>query len=536
MKKFTLIVFAVLTANLIISQTPSIAWSKGAGGTLPDECRSVVADGFGNIYITGTFRSASITFGSTVFTSPGTTTHFYIAKYDGAGNCVWAKDAVGNSNEGYRLKADATGNVYLTGVFSGAMTLGSFTVVSQGGLDIFIAKLDASGNILWLKTAGGTTSEFPDALSLDNSGNIYVAGKYTSSLFTFGTFTVSNSNLFDIFVAKLDASGNALWLDHSSTLQNEGATALGCDASGNVYVGGFFADANLVFGTHTLTNVNPGYEDLFLVKYDGSGNVLWANSAGSQMYESVESLVVTSSGVHIIGYFGGSSIVFGTNTLTSAGSSDVFIVKYDAAGNVIWTKREGGSGAETAGSIAADMSGNLYAGIGFGSSSIVIGSNTYTNSGGRDMALVKYDAGGNVFWCKAMSGTGDDDIHSVSASGTDVLIAGDYDGPSLNFDAVSLTNAGGTDIFVAKIASTTGIMEIARNERALFFPNPSTGIVNFQTQQTPDGFEVYNALNELILKKDGRSQFIDLTAKANGVYFIRIVTGEQISVFKIIKQ
>jgi hypothetical protein len=533
--KHLYLIFVLSVATAFYGQTPSFVWAKTAGGTLPEIQKGMAVDLSGNVYITGSFRSSSITFGATTFTSPGTTTHMYLAKYDAIGNVVWAKDAIGSSNEGYCITSDPSGNVYLAGVFNNTMSFGSFTVTSAGILDIFIAKLDPSGNVIWLKTAGGTTSEFPEAITLDNTGNIYLAGKYTSGMFTSGSFTVSNTNLFDMFVAKFDASGNTLWLKNASTSQNEGATAISCDVAGNIYVGGFFTESTFVLGTSTLTNVNAGFEDLFLAKYDASGNVIWAKSAGSSMYETVEAIVVNAAGVYITGDFAGPSIVFGTNTLTSAGSTDIFLVQYDSNGNVMFAKREGDTGDDYAECISADSFGNLYVGVGYKSTNISFGSYTYSNSGNRDMILVKYNATGSVLWSMAMTGPGDDNLHSIATVGSDVFIGGDYDGSSINLASTNFNNAGSNDIFLAKISTTTGMHEVTDGSLLLLYPNPTTGIIHLQSSSSNVlSFKLFNTLGEELFSTDQTA--LDLSQFRAGVYFIQVETENNTLTKKMIKE
>ena len=128
----------------------------------------------------------------------------------------WAKSAGGasGSTNGQSISTDASGNVFVTGDFNVAsITFGTTTLTRAGGADIFVVKYDASGNVLWAKSAGGTSSDYADGISTDASGNVLVTGSFASASITFGTTTLTNtlSNFPDIFVVKYDASGNVLW-------------------------------------------------------------------------------------------------------------------------------------------------------------------------------------------------------------------------------------------------------------------------------------------------------------------------------------
>src|ERR1051326_2300647 len=131
-------------------------------------------------------------------------------------------------------------------------------------------------DFLWAKRAGGTVNDFSDAVAVDASGNVFVSGFFQSSTIAFDGFTLTNANsLYDIFLAKYDNSGNALWARRAGGDKLDYSYAVAVDASGNVFVSGFFQSSTIAFDGFTLTNANSLY-DIFLAKYDNSGNALWA--------------------------------------------------------------------------------------------------------------------------------------------------------------------------------------------------------------------------------------------------------------------
>ena len=146
---------------------------------------------------------------------------------------------------------------------------------------------------------------------------------------------------------------------------------------------------------------------------------LWARGAGSVEGEFAYSVAVAPTGSgdsYVAGYFESDSVTFGSTTLISAGDIDAFIVKYDAAGNVLWGKRQGGTGPDHAVAVTADPlgSGDIYVAGYFNSPSITIGLTTFINAGNNDLFLVKYDANGNVLWAKSAGGAYDDYAFSVT--------------------------------------------------------------------------------------------------------------------------
>lgn len=114
------------------------------------------------------------------------------------------------------------------------------------------------------------------------------------------------------------------------------------DVSGNVLLTGIFTSPSITFGNTTKTNL--GQNDIFLVKYDASGNILWAKFSGGLSSDIISDISTdASSNIVVTGYFLSSSITFGKTTLTKTGSAAIFVAKYDASGNLLWAKSEGGT-------------------------------------------------------------------------------------------------------------------------------------------------------------------------------------------------
>ncbi|MBA3704376.1 MAG: SBBP repeat-containing protein, partial [Bacteroidetes bacterium] len=232
------------------------------------------------------------------------------------------------------------------------------------------------------------------------------------------------------------------------------------DASGNVFVTGFFSGPTITLGTTTLTNAGSNTYDFFLVKYDPQGNVLWAKSAGGPSHDQGNSITIDMNGnVFVTGYFQDSTITFGSITLTSPGTSKVFLVKYDPSGNAIWAKCSKGNSNAIGNSIFFNVNGNILITGFFNSNSIIFGSDTLTNSnfsGRSDIFFVNYDASGNVLWAKrAGSGLFDDIGTDITrdASGN-IFIIGTFNSPEIVFGADTLKNvkntSGATDLFIVK--------------------------------------------------------------------------------------
>ena len=379
--------FTVIYKN-VYAQAPSWAWAKSAGGTFIDYGWGCATDINGNVYITGYFNSSTITFGSTTLNNTNTNSDIFIVKYDPSGNVLWAKNAGGIDNDvGRSCATDGSGNVYVTGYFnSSSITFGSTTLTNAStSSDIFIVKYDPNGNVLWAQREGGTFSEWGYSCASDASGNVYVTGYFNSSSITFGSTVLTNANagVADIFIVKYDSSGTILWAQRAGDIGIDYGWSCTTDVSGNVYLTGYFLSASITFGTTTLNNISTGSADIFIVKYDSSGTILWAQRAGGTNEDRGYSTATDVSGnLYVTGFFRSFTITFGSTTLTNAntGNDDIFIVKYDSIGTVLWAERAGGFADDIGYSTTTDAGGNVYITGEFQSSSITFGSTTLTNT------------------------------------------------------------------------------------------------------------------------------------------------------------
>ena len=453
----------ILLSGTLIAQNPLFRWARSANGSNGDAAYDVAVDISGNSYLTGTFYTATLIFGTTILTNAHTGNgDMYVVKYDAGGNVLWAKSAGGTGDErGYKIALDRAGNCYITGYFSSStITFGTTTLTNAGLTNMYIVKYDAGGNVVWAKSAGGTNNDYGSGIAVDAAGNYYVTGAFSSSTITFAPTTLTNAGGYDVFVVKYDVYGLVQWARRAGSTGNEGGGVIEVDASGNSCETGYFNSSTITFGATTLTNA--GGNDMFLVKYDASGNVVWAKGAGGTNYDAGDGVAIDVSGnVYLSGYFSSSTITFGSTTLTNAGIYDMFVVKYDASGIVQWAKRAGGTNSDDCSSITVDSSGNIYAVGEFTSSTISFGAITLINAGGSDIYVVKYDGTGNVLWAKSAGGTVDDYGYgiAVDASGNN-YVTGAFSSPFIAFGATTLTNVGSSDIFIAKLSTPPAITSI----------------------------------------------------------------------------
>jgi hypothetical protein len=378
------------------------------------------------------------------------TSCFRIETFAQAPNWQWAKSSANASNNNTATSVTAVlGNEIVTGYFtSSSITFGS-TILNNAGStnglpDVFLTKYDGSGNVLWAKSAGSGDYDYAFDVANDASGNVYMVGRFMGASITFGSTTLTNSTTgkTDIFIVKYDGSGNVLWAKSVGGNNDDGATDVATDASGNVFMTGWFETASITFGSTTLTNNSSGdTTDIFIVKYNSSGTVLWAKKAGGTNNDYTSGICTDASGnVLISGHYHSNPITLAPITLTNSGSSDALIAKYDANGNINWATKTGGSSADFTSGVAADASGNAYL-TGYFSNFLLLGG-TLASAGGSDIFIGKFNpTTGGVTWGRRAGGTNFDYSTGIRVDAVgNVYLTGYYLSGSATFDTISLTN------------------------------------------------------------------------------------------------
>jgi hypothetical protein len=565
MKKHLLLLalFSLLGFSKANCQTPDWVWARsgqcGSSTSGGAEGYSVSTDGSGYVYIGGFFYDTLI-LGPYVFNYAR---GVYIAKYDSLGNLKWAKcgpSGVSSQGIGTCIRTDVLGNTYFTGYYTGTQYFENDTLINAGIYNIFLVKYDSLGNLLWAKSAGGTKTDRSWSISFDGSENVYLTGDFSSSPCVFGSDTIISSGAGTTFLAKYDSSGNVLWVKNAIASVGAGAEgyAVATDAVGNIYVTGYFTGVSqsLIFGSDTLVNLGSG--NIFLAKYDSSGNVQWAKRAGNTGYDRGVNIVTNVAGhVIITGTFSSSPITFGSCgscILTSAGGSDAFLVEYDSSGHALWAKSIGGMGNDFGYSVATYNSNNLYI---MGGSYISPTSVTFDTitlqypTGSYDPSFIAgFDSSGNVQFAKVLASGSDDQIAlAVSHSGS-IYVCGDF--YQINPFIVgkdTLYRVGYENPFVAKLMYPQigeSVPEISSSKEFILYPNPfedkltASPPAPLQRRGEKEGFELtlFDVFGRVLLRRSFiNSATINTEQLARGMYFYEIKDKDGVGARgKLVKQ
>ncbi len=425
------------------------SWAGRFGDGSDQDVRGVTVDSEGGLLVTGA-NNGILQLGMQTLTQGAN--DFYIARLDNNGEPLWSKALGGPGFEtGEGIAVDGMNNVLVAGAFDTTLDLPGTMLTSTGGSDIFAAKLDKDGNALWGTSFGGgmTSEQHAHGVAADGIGNVLLTGTFKGDL-TIGGASFTNPQGADIFVAKLDGAGLPVWSRQFGDTGDQAGLKIAADSNGNVIVVGHFENELMLdFGGGPLPS--HGAKDIFVAKLDGAGLPVWSQSFGDFGEDLVRGLLVDpAGGVIITGSFSG-AVDFGGGALMADGQ-DGFVVKLDADGSHVWSRSFGGAGVQDAQSVALDGQGGLLV-SGFFENEITFDGEPKLKSGGLgDVFLMKLDetTGDYVNGRPFGDSTSQGGTSCVAAdSAGNVFLASSFEG-NADLGTGVLINAGGSDIFLAK--------------------------------------------------------------------------------------
>jgi hypothetical protein len=451
-------------AMLSVSWQPDFIWAQQAGGTNNyDEAWSVAMDASDNVYVAGGFSDRA-TFGTNTLVAAGNPgrSDIFLAKYTPTGNLEWVRQ-IGNiyTDVGMGVVADRDGNVFVTGLFTSNVWFDAILVTNRAPAssvywDIFIAKYDGAGNVIWARNAGGGNNyDEVKSINLHTTGDPIITGYFTGTGY-FDGGTSAGYGKEEFFAAQYSHSnGSVVWRSFGSsqggTPSNAGydfGQAIAVDDSGRRYVGGHFSGTN--FNFFNGFNINIPYQTYapFVARYSPAGNMEWA-----QIQTNV--------------YFIRDMTGAGTNGFYICGNSFA-LARVDAAGNTVWKAGAGGDAANaSAQSIAKDSLGNLWLTGNFHGTNLVFPDITLTNGPTTNQGVVaSYDSAGNFQWARQFGGHGS--TRKLAIDSTDsAYVVGWFEGEA-SFGSNTLTSAGGRDIFVARLGVLPPVIRELPESRTIF--------------------------------------------------------------------
>ncbi|TPD73423.1 T9SS type A sorting domain-containing protein [Flavobacterium microcysteis] len=576
MNKTTLLFFFISFS--LYAQTSDWSWVKSFENLSASTITNSFMDNQKNIYHIGSFSSPSITIGETVISNSSEIpqnpnmkySDAYISKYDSQGNLLFVKHFIGSKYENLTSIAyDNNSNFYITGYYSGNITIGNTSYETPSDMaKCFLAKLDLNGNVIWSKPLnfnGSSILKFKD-------NNLYIAGIHSGDTFTIDNLTTPSvgytavvNGMDKTFVAKLDLSGNPIWL--KSSTYNGSATisdyhrlgtqvkGLAIDNLGNVYVAGVIFSRSSTFGTITITKtVTNNNSNLFITKYDSSGNVAWANTAPTNSAaNSVVSDIATDSNnnIYLLGQIYNSATNFGGTSLNFPGNYGSFLVKYATNGSVVWAK---------SGKIASDAQPNTGIGYNFFDRMFIDSNNNVHVTGlfsnyinfGNNVVMQTSNWAGNLFSIKYDSSGNASDFYkiteTINSRNSQILdISGDvfyYTGyvgdATFVLGDVTINNPTFNSYsYIAKRDKRLSIEEHSGKD-FIIYPNPSQELIyvsglNSSENNVLTVFDMTGKRIKSLEFTNNDTIAIDVKDLASGSYVLKIESGTLQKSIKFIK-
>ena len=532
--------------TLTFAQEPMFNWVAGMGSKTKDRGDSIITDEIGNIYITGYFRD-------TVDFDPGTGVYnlvssgscdIFIQKLNPNGTLIWALSIGGSSADvGIDIKYDNNEYIYICGVFSDTVDFnpgtGSCFLYGSDHAESFVLKLDTSGTFVWAGAFLGSYISQPIEMQLDSACNVYTMGYFAGTidfdpgpevfeLTADGTF-----NHWDIFLQKMDSTGDFLWAKRIGGPHEEFTGGFGLDQQANIILNGSFqetSDFDPGPGIYNLTSV--GHRDIFVTKLNALGEFIWAFRLGSNHADEGKSLSIDSDGnIYSCGNFM-DTVDFdpgsGVYNLIADCYYDTFIQKFTNDGSFIWAKAYCNNGLQKT---ALDQNGNIYS-IGHFNGTVDFnpGPEVYelTTNGVWDVFIQKLDSSGNFAWTRSFGGKGFDQGRCVYVDNYEGVYSTGYfeDTVDFNNDYLNsvLISKGERDIFVLKLDSCVTTFSTINPIACNIYISPSgyyvwdsTGTY-FDTIQNQLGCDSIITVNLTVIN-------IDTTVSQNGICLTAIDTN-----------
>ncbi len=398
------------------------------------------------------------------------------------GNIFWAKNAVGPDNDqSFAIAALSDSSTVVSGLFRSNLTFAmgesnETTVGSAGQNDIFIARYDPDGALLWVKRVGAAGWETTFGITALSDDSVVITGIFGWAV-TFGQgepnqITLQNYPNDGVFVARYNPDGTLEWakaISGTGRAYGNGVTALSDDST---IATGWFA-GTYTFGKGELyeTSLTNGagyngfeYRDIFVAKYNPDGTLAWAKRAGGSAGRN-DGIAVTalSDGTAVVtGYFYGTAF-FGQGepnqtSFVCDGVRDIFVARYDTDGTLMWAKKAGGPTADSAHGITT-LSDDSVTVTGYFTDSAIFGEGdpnetTLVSAGAAEIFIARYDADGALIWAKCASGVNSDSAYAATTILGDISVVTGYFTDEIVFgqsepNERTLTTGNVTDTFIA---------------------------------------------------------------------------------------
>ncbi|MBD3581311.1 T9SS type A sorting domain-containing protein [Flavobacterium selenitireducens] len=529
--KIGITVVMLVWCAAISAQNREWKWARSSQNSNTANITTLSSDQQGNIYAGGTYAPPILSFGSNTIVNNSPGTNFFIVKYDADGNALWLRKATSLQCFLHSATTDADGNIFGVGHFFRDITLGNITLNTPSTWCMVIFMMDKDGNYIWAKSVGDSQRVTPSRIVTDSNGDLCVTGTFSCPSVAFEDFTLERVGIQDIFVAKYDNHGNVLWAKRAGGTAGQSSNALAVDDENNILITGDFT-SSITFGSSLLTS--SGSADIFVAKYDTNGNEIWATSMGGPDYDTASNIATDMEGNVIIAGDYYDDITIGNVALYHTGqadASDIFIAKYDMAGFPVWCKSLQGDLKDTCSGIATDALGNIVITGFFLSGTLHIEDSTIlTNSTGqRQLYIAQFNPEGFYGWAENPGAHGNNHSAEIAIDHQqNIIIAGSYN------EALSLGDnilgEPGNNAFVAKYGEAILGTDYPVKNEVLLYPNPASDTIYVSSNfPTGVGYVIHDIQGRTVQTGSISSGIVDVSKLSQGFYALSI--GDNVSKF-----
>jgi len=395
-KRFFSKLFLAILCPLLICYAQEFIWASGVKGSARPY--HIATDTQGNSYIAGQFYG-SISFTDSLTLYGRGSQDIFIAKYAADGSFLWGRSAGGGGwDSGEGIGVDEEGNIYVTGYFEENGIFENDTIQSTSFYywDVFLAKYNSEGALMWVRQAGGTDDDCGAALTVKN-GNIYIAGTIIRMAFFDDDTLYCGYDVWseDIFVACYSPGGDCMWAKLGAGDKRDYVNDIHADPNGDIYITGTFTSGTLTFGS---TDIFRSAGSMYVAKFNPNGDLDWARANGTSSYVHGQGVAADANGnYYVTGYYTG-AVSFDSTALSNYGDyEDFFLTRFDPEGNCCWAKHAGSFYYDYGYDVEIGKNGKIYA-AGRAHKNSYFDQIFYNSLGGTDIALACYDTLGHCEW------------------------------------------------------------------------------------------------------------------------------------------
>lgn len=503
MKKTPLIVIIFLLYIKSFSQAPPIEWQKSFGGSLDETATSIKQTNDGGYIVAGKTNSTDGDVTGNLYVS----LDFWILKLNASGNIQW-KQTLGGTSEDFAFSINQTSD-------GGYIVAGSTKYSFNGGIpgnhgdyDFWVVKLNATGNIEWQKTLGGSGADNALEIQQTLDGGYIVAGDSSSAN---GDLT-SNNGSCDAWIVKLDTTGNIEWQKNYGGSNCEFLSSIKqTNDGGFIFAATTYSNNGDVIGNH-------GGSDYWIVKINSLGTIEWQKTYGGSGFESVYDIQLTNDGGYV---FAGSTYSNDGDVTGNHGLADFWVVKTNSSGVMVWQKALGGSYMDKASKIINTIdNGFVVAGVSTSNDGDVTG---LYNFGFSDYWIVKLNSQGNLQWQNTFGGSSYDEAYSIEQTTDNGFIISGF---SFSSDGDLTSNNGSKDFWIVKLEPDQLSTNNFQQDSIKIYPNPTSSILHIELSNSDqiDKILVIDVSGKIIVEESKNFNSINTSTLENGIYFLTIIS------------